>query len=105
MPLFLPVSSTKRGHKLEVWGAVRPAGYAKHDTGQTQSASIQFQAASKGSWTTLGTVPITNPRGYFDVHLAFPSSGAVRLAWTYPTDDPLLGGGTVYSRTVTITVK
>ena len=105
MPLFLPSSSTRKGRKLEVWGGVRPASFAKLDTGQAQSVQIQFQAGSKGAFTTVDTVPIKNARGYFDVHVAFPSSGTVRLAWTYPTGDPLLGGGTVFSRSVKITVK
>jgi hypothetical protein len=39
------------------------------------------------------------------VHLALPASGAVRLAWAYPATDRLLGSGTVYSRTVAVTVK
>jgi hypothetical protein len=105
MPLFLPSSSTRKGRKLEVWGAVRPASFAKLDTGQAQSVQIQFQAGGKGAFTTVDTVPIRNSRGYFDTHLAFPSSGTVRLAWTYPTGDPLLSGGTVFSRSVKITVK
>ena len=75
------------------------------DTGQAQSVQIQFQAGGKGAFTTVDTVPIRNSRGYFDVHVAFPSSGTVRLAWTYPTGDPLLSGGTVFSRSVKITVR
>jgi hypothetical protein len=50
-------------------------------------------------------VAIANPRGYIDVHLALPASGAVRLAWTYPAGDPLLGSGTVYSRIVAVTLR
>jgi hypothetical protein len=45
--------------------------------------------------------------------MAFPASGSVRLAWSYPTEDALLSqgkvkpaeGATVYSRTVRLTVK
>ena len=56
---------------------------------------------------------ITSSRGYFDLHLTFPASGSVRLAWSYPTNDPLLtpslitpgSADTVYSRTVKVTVK
>ncbi len=84
---------------------MRPAGYARIDTGQAQSAQIQFQAGSTGAWQVIDTVAITNSKGYIDVHLALPASGAVRLAWTYPAGDPLLGGGTVYSRTVSVTVS
>ena len=105
MPLYLPSTSTRKGRKLEVWGDVRPASFAKLDTGKAQSVLVQFQPGSKGAFTTVDTVAITNARGYFDTHLAFPSSGTVRLAWTYPTGDPLLSGGTVYSRSVKITVK
>jgi hypothetical protein len=45
--------------------------------------------------------------------VALPRSGSVRLAWSYPPDDPLLTPSlitprdpdTVYSRTVKVTVK
>ncbi len=70
-----------------------------------QSALIQFQSGSKGAWQTIDTVPITNSKGYIDVQLAIPASGAVRLAWSYPAGDQLLGSGTVYSRTVSVTVR
>ena len=66
---------------------------------------IQFQRGSTGAWQTIDTVAITNPRGYIDVHMALPASGAVRLAWSYPARDPLLGTGTVYSRTVAVAVS
>jgi hypothetical protein len=105
MPLWLPHTSTRKRRKLEVWGAVRPAAFATLDTGKAQSVLVQFQAGSKGAFATIATVPITNSRGYFDVHLAFPSSGSVRLAWTYPAGDRLLGRGTVFSRTQKITVR
>jgi hypothetical protein len=105
MPLFLPVTRTRRGHKLQVWGGVRPAFYAFHDTGKAQSVAIQFETGSRGAWKTIDTVTITNPRGYIDVRVPFTTSGSVRLAWTYPVGDPLLSGGTVYSRTVAVTVR
>ena len=105
MPLFLPTTSTQAGHKVEVWGGVRPAGYARLDTGQAQSVQIQFQRGSSGAWQTIDTVAIKNSKGYIDVHLALPASGAVRLAWSYPAGDQLLGSGTVFSRTVSVTVK
>ena len=114
LPLFLPVTSTRSGRSLEVWGAVRPARYASLDTvGTAQQAQIQFQQGSSGAFTTLKTVTITNSRGYFDLHLTFPASGTVRLAWSYPANDPLLTPSlitpndpdTVYSRSVKVTVK
>jgi hypothetical protein len=115
LPLFLPNPTAKsRRQSLEVWGCVRPAHYAKLDTGAPQQVQIQFQRGSRGTFTTLRTVTITSSRGYFDIHVSFPASGSVRLAWTYPKNDPLLTpgvqlnppeGGTVYSRTARVTVK
>jgi hypothetical protein len=105
MPLYLPTTSTRAGRNIEIWGGARPAGYAQLDTGRLQTVQIQFQRASSGPWQTIDTVAIANPRGYIDVHLALPASGAVRLAWTYPAGDPLLGSGTVYSRTVAVTLR
>ncbi len=115
MPLFLPTTTARsRRQSLEVWGCVRPARHAQLDTGAPQRGQIQFQRGSRGAFTTLRTVTITSSRGYFDVHMSFPASGSVRLAWTYPSNDPMLGpgvhlnpreGDTVYSRTVRVTVK
>jgi hypothetical protein len=95
MPIFLPVTSTPRRRSLEVWGCVRPA----HLASSRQSVQIQFRAGSRGAFRTVKTVPIRSARGYFDVKLAFPSSGAVRSSWRYPS------GQTIYSRTVNITVR
>jgi hypothetical protein len=80
LPLYLPVTTGRRGSALEVWGCVRPAHFA---TGP-QTARIQFQPASGGAFKTVQTVPITSPRGYFDVRVAFPSSGSVRLEYVSP---------------------
>jgi hypothetical protein len=114
LPLFLPTTTARsRRQSLEVWGCVRPANYARLDTGTPQQAEIQYQRGSHGAFTTLRTVTIGSSRGYFDLRMAFPASGSVRLAWSYPKDDPLLSQGkvdppegtTVYSRTVRVTVK
>jgi hypothetical protein len=115
LPLFLPNPTARsRRQSLEVWGCVRPAHYAQLDTGAPQKVQIQFQRGSRGAFTTLRTVTITSSRGYFDVHMSFAASGSVRLAWTYPKNDPLLTSGvqlnppegdTVYSRTTRVTVK
>ncbi len=79
MPLYMPVTSTRHGRALEVWGDVRPAHFAAGP----QSAQIQFQRG-RGPFTTVRTVPLTNRQGYFDVHVVFPSSGAVRVLWVPP---------------------
>jgi hypothetical protein len=100
MPLYLPSTTQKRRRSLEVWGCVRPAHHAQRQTHQTQSVQIQFQKHSRGAFTTLKRVRITSPLGYFDLKLAFPSSGLLRLAWTSgPASD------TLYSRVQKVTVR
>jgi hypothetical protein len=106
LPLYLPLTSTRRGRALEVWGCVRPARYAILDTGQPQSAQIQFAAGSHGAYVPLATITVADANNcYFDLRLRFPASGSIRLAYTYPTGSPGVGGSTVYSRTVPITVR
>jgi hypothetical protein len=127
LPLYLPATSAPRGRSLEVWGCVRPARYAilgagqsrtgtsgaaqTSESGQPQTAQIQFAGGSSGTFTTLRTVTVGNPDNcYFDVRMTFPGSGTVRLAYTYPTDPllmfpPAVEGATVYSRSVPITLR
>jgi hypothetical protein len=86
MPIWLPVTQTRRGGTLEVWGCVRPATFARRDTGQPQTAWIQYRPGS-GQFRTIQAVRINNGRGYIDVRVRFPGSGQVRLAWRYPSGD------------------
>jgi hypothetical protein len=94
MPIFLPVTRTKPGGALTVWGCVRPAHYAS--TGQT--AEIQFQPRGGGPFRVLSRVAITDPSGYFDTSVRFRSSGLVRIAWSSP------GGAAIRSRSVGVAV-
>ncbi len=111
VPLYMPVTQAGRASSLTVWGCVRPepsttlaaplSPYfplpaAGSQAGQVQ---IQFKPSAGGSFRPLRTMTITNPRGYFDVRQAFTRSGTVRLAWS---SEP---GSTVYSRTVTVTIR
>jgi hypothetical protein len=107
LPLYLPATTARRGHALEVWGCIRPAAFGVMDTGQPQTAQIQFAPRSSGQYTTVQTVTIGPGQScYFDVHITFPSSGQVRLAYTYPPGDQLLGSGAgVVSRVVAIKVR
>lgn len=89
LPLYLPVTSAKRGNRLEVWGCARPAHFATLDTGKLQHVQIQFRRGSAGAFQTISTIAIRNFRGYFDLRVRFPASGTVRLAYTYPASNSL----------------
>jgi hypothetical protein len=99
MPIFLPVSSASRGTALEVWGCVRPAGYAKRRSGTAQAAEIEFEPAGAAAFEVLRRVSLLDPYGYFDVRVTFPASGTVRITWSYP------GGRTIHSRSVAVTMR
>jgi hypothetical protein len=105
MPFYMPRTSFSRSSSVEVWGNARPAGFEKVGGYGTQQAQVQEQIGS--AWKTLNTVNLNGVQGYFDVRMKFPSSGQVRLQWTYPTD-PLLPSGfsghTIYSRSFNIKV-
>ena len=99
LPLYLPVTAVRRGRSVEVWGCARRA----QALGQPEVA-IQFQRASRGAFTTLETLDVTDPRGYFDLRVSFPAGGSVRLAWTYPPAADAMAAKTVYSRTVKVRI-
>ena len=84
LPLFLPYAQAGKGQPTEVWGCVRPAPYARRDTGHTQFGQIEFSRSRNGPFTVLDRVPIPAQGCYFDVHVTFPASGVVRLSWTPP---------------------
>jgi hypothetical protein len=107
MPLYLPKTSARRGARLEVWGAARPAHFAMIDVpADPETVDVEFKPAGARSFAVVRTVTVTSPHGYFDTRVLFPSSGTVRLAWSYPTDDPLLTrNGRIYSRNVQIKLR
>jgi hypothetical protein len=96
---------------------VRPAHYALVDTGKPQIAFIQFQPSSGGGYHDITYVTFSsfNASCYFNVPVHFPSSGSVRLAYYYPSDDSRLEPtvlnsyidplGPAVSRSVSITVR
>jgi hypothetical protein len=102
LPVYLPVTSTRRGRSLEVWGSARPTYFSAFAT--EPFVSIELQSGSHGSFTTVKSVKITNPQGYFDTRVTFPSSGTVRLTWWYPPTVTDLQAVPVYSRYVKITI-
>ncbi len=99
LALYLPVTSTRAGQPLEVWGCVRPARFAKRETGRNQQVKIQFEPDSRGPFRAVRTLTLRDPSGYFDVLQRFASSGAVRLTWSYPH------GPAVFSRTVSVMIR
>ena len=110
-PLYLPATAGQRGGRLEVWGCVRPARFAILDGDGPQTVEVQFAPGSSRTFSTLESVTVTNPADcYFDLRMAFPGSGTVRLMWKYPAADPLLGPfdgghGAIFSREVPIKLK
>ena len=63
-----------------MWGDVRPAHFAPG----TQYAYVQFAGGNSGHFSTIKRLRIGSSRGYLDVRIKFPSSGQVRIAWSYP---------------------
>jgi hypothetical protein len=102
LPLYLPYTSFSSRANIEVWGDARPAPLMQRDGNGPQTVSIQLNDK------TIRTVKATGSGGYFDLDMSFPTSGSVRLAYTYPRSDPFLpigaAGSTVYSRSVVIKV-
>jgi hypothetical protein len=107
LPVYLPVTKLPRGRSAEVWGCARAAHSAIIAApADPETVEIQFRPASAASFATLKTITITDPHGYFDTRMSFPKSGTVRLSYRYPSDDPqLLPGQTVYSRSVSVSVR
>ena len=98
MPVWLPVTNAPARHPLEVWGDLRPARYTPTTADTPPKARIEFEASGESKFRTVKQVPIADPYGYFDTQVNFPSSGSVRITWSY------LHGETIHSRTVPITI-
>jgi hypothetical protein len=88
LPIWLPVARQSGSHAIEVWGCVRPAKRFR----RPGRVSIQLDGQ------TVKRVHVTNHSGYFEVPVAFPHSGAVRLGWTDPN------GRRMFSRAIAVTV-
>ena len=109
LPVFLPsTTASSSDQALEVWGAAKPVHFAFLDSpAAPQVVELLFKATGSPSYLPLDSIAVTSPQGYFDIHVAFPSSGTLVLSWTYPQDLALgtPDGYTVYSRSVQVTVK
>ena len=102
LPIYLPRTSTRLGNALKVWGDVRPAPLAMADGDGPQYVQIQFEQAPGAQWILEKTVKVTDPHGYFETSVAFPSSGYVRIAWTYPLSDTNLASNLVTPAQTTV---
>jgi hypothetical protein len=102
LPVYMPHTSFSHTANEELWGALRPAPFMAKDGAGAQTVSIQLNGK------TIKTLNVTSAGGYFDIKLKFPSSGSVRLAYTYPKTDSLLPptdlGTTINSRAFNIKV-
>jgi hypothetical protein len=78
VPLFMPRTVTRSAGALTVWGDVRAAAVLQASSAFAPTVEIQFKARA-GSWRTLKTVTVSNPRGYFSTSVSFGQSGSVRL--------------------------
>jgi hypothetical protein len=96
MPIWLPSSHQAKGSSTEVWGQVGPA--KTYPSSKRAPAEIQFKPSSGGAWKTVETVSTKTSEGYFDVPVAVPASGSVRIRWTPPA------GAAIASRSAAITV-
>lgn len=108
MPLYLPrTTASSSSHALEVWGGARPAHFSLLDLpGVSQRVTVLFARKGSSSFTPVAFEPIRSGNGYFDAHVKFPSSGTVKLQWTYPNDAFEGNSGVViYSRNVSVTVR
>jgi hypothetical protein len=118
LPLFMPTTSAKRGHTLEVWGCLRPARAALQEGLGAQTVDIQVGRGAHPSNAAFRTVAKATVRSasscYFDTRVPFTGSGTetVRLTWRYPMIDPLgyfdpliSMGAPIYSRHVQIKLR
>ncbi|MEA2144985.1 MAG: polysaccharide biosynthesis protein PslG [Solirubrobacteraceae bacterium] len=98
MPLYLPRPHAATGQAVEVWGCVRPAAYARRDSGAPQTALVEFATGPGAPFRILQRVPITDPQGYFDTRVMLPSRGVVRIAFTPPH------GPAIHSRLAAVSI-
>jgi hypothetical protein len=92
MPIWIPHPRFRRGAKTFIWGDLRGAPHTSR-----QTAVIQWRPRHGGDWSTIASIAVTNPDGYFTARARIPGTGLVRSEWLPP------GGGHEASRSVTVT--
>jgi hypothetical protein len=79
-PIHLPRRTFRRGQQMTVWGIPRAAPPRSRP-----SVQIQFRRAGTKRWRRIATRRGDATRGYLNVRLRAPGTGAVRLAWNGQT--------------------
>ena len=82
----LPLTATRRGSKVSLWGLARP-------TGTATPVVIQYRNGARGSFKALQTLT-TNPSGYFTATTSLRSGRQYRLTWTAPDGTTYRGAPT-----------
>jgi hypothetical protein len=90
IPIWLPHPRT--GKRVTVWGQLRPADH----TG-LQTAMIEYEPAGASAFASLQAVQTASPQGFLLAHVAVPTPGLLRLAWTDAS-----AGEVFYSRSVQV---
>lgn len=100
LPIYVPQTTQRRGHRFEVWGLLRAAPNATY-----QKVGVRIKRRGSNHYQRVGTVttgkPDRNPRGYLDIHLRL-GGGLVQLAWYDP--NPTVHKW-IYSRSVAVRVR
>jgi hypothetical protein len=111
LPIWINGENNQTGNltasSATVWGAARPAIYGATTSAGAQTLQLVFTPTGSTTATTLATVSVSKTTGYFTHKVTFPSSGTLRLEYTYPSDEidlPVgVAGATVFSRSVKVT--
>ena len=111
LPVWINGENNQTGNltasSATVWGAARPAVYGATTSAGAQTVQLVFTPNGSTTPTTLATVSVNKTNGYFTHKVTFPSSGTLKLAYTYPADEldlPVgVAGTTVFSRSVKVT--
>lgn len=73
-PIWLPQRAARRGSPITVFGLARTA-----PPGAATPVSVQFRKRGAKRWRTLATRPASKPRGYLQLRVRMPGTGAIRL--------------------------
>src|SRR4051794_17221554 len=82
----LPLTATKKGSKVKLWGLVRPASGAT-------TVEVQYQDGGRGAWKRL-LERKTNARGTWTASSSNRKSRRWRVAWTSPAGNVFHGAPT-----------